>query len=163
MRYWPLIVASALALLAPGLALAGDLMVIQPEIRASIGKSPNTAAYLTLENHGAAPDRLLSARCACAGMVMIHQTKMANGMAMMGDAAAVVVPAHGAVAFKPEGLHLMVMGLKAPLVDGADQPLTLVFERAGAMKIAFKVKSHIGAADSAPAPSSMDAMPGMGR
>jgi copper(I)-binding protein len=152
------LITSALA--APGLARAADVSVRAAVLRASIGKSPNTAGYMTLINDGAAPDRLVSARCACAGMVMIHKTEMAHGMAMMADAPAVVVPAHGQVRFQPGGLHLMVMDLKKPLIEGDSQDVVLVFEHAGPVTARFAVRSHVEA-DSATGP--MGPMPGMGR
>jgi copper(I)-binding protein len=150
----------ALAVLAgPALAHASDVQIRHPAIRASIGRSPNTAAYLTIVNSGDRPERLLSVRCGCASMVMVHKTEMAGGMAKMNDAQ-VTVPAHGEVAFRPDGLHLMVMGLTRPLVAGGEQPLTLIFEHAGAVTVRFKVEDQIDAAP-APAQGSMPGMTGM--
>lgn len=153
-----IVIAIAL-LFTPALAHAGDIRVEAPVMRASIGRSPATAAYMTLVNTGATADRLVSARCDCAGMVMVHKTEIANGMAMMGEAA-VVVPAHGSSAFHPGGLHLMLMRLNKPLLDGAEQPVVLVFEHAGELKIAFKIKTQIpGGSGEATVP--MGSMPGM--
>jgi copper(I)-binding protein len=45
-----------------------------------------------------------------------------------------VAPGEPAV-LKPGGLHVMLMGLKAPLVKGQSFPLTLVFEKAGKIEI----------------------------
>lgn len=158
MRFSTLL-AAALAFLPATLAHAGAIRVEAPVMRASIGRSPATAAYMTLTNTGATPDRLLSARCDCAGVVMLHRTEVANGMATMGDAA-VVVPAHGSVAFHPGGLHLMLMRLNKPLLDGAEQPVVLVFEHAGEVKVAFKVKTQI-VGGSGEATSAMGPMPGV--
>lgn len=150
----------ALAVLAaPALAHAGDVQVTRPVIRASIGRSPNTAAYLTIVNSGDRPERLLSVRCGCASMVMVHKTEMANGMAKMDDAS-VTVPPHGEAVFRPDGLHLMVMGLTKPLIAGGEQPLTLTFEHAGAVTVRFKVEDQIDAI-AAPAQGSMGGMTGM--
>ena len=41
------------------------------------------------------------------------------------------IPAHGSVTLAPGGLHLMFIGLKAPLVAGEKLPVTLTFEKAG--------------------------------
>jgi copper(I)-binding protein len=159
MRPSILFVALLMSALTPALAHAGDIRVEAPVMRATIGRSPATAAYMTLVNEGATPDRLVSARCDCAGMVMVHRTEVTNGMAMMGDAV-VIVPAHGSVAFRPGDLHLMLMRLSKPLLNGAEQPVVLVFEHAGEVKAAFKVKTQIvGGAGEAAMP--MGGMPGM--
>lgn len=147
MRPWTTVglVGALLAVGAP--ALAGDITVSGARLRPSMGDSHNTAGYLTVTNTGGAPDRLLSASCACAGRVEAHRSMSGGGMATMAPAGPVAVPAHGGVAFRPGGLHLMVMGLKAPLKEGAAQEMTLRFERAGAVKARFAVTSRI-----APAP-----------
>jgi copper(I)-binding protein len=124
---------------------AGDLTLKGVVVRASLGANPNTAAYLTIVNAGPTPDRLLSVSCACAASVSAHLSQMHGGMMSMAPAGPVVVPAHGAVSFAPGGLHLMVMGLKAPLQDGAMQEMTLRFQRAGVVKAGFHVQAKIEA------------------
>jgi copper(I)-binding protein len=49
------------------------------------------------------------------------------------------IPAGGKVVLAPGGLHLMVMGLKAPIKAGEQVQMVLTFERAGAVKTAFTV------------------------
>lgn len=47
-------------------------------------------------------------------------------------------PGQSAV-LKPGGLHIMLMGLKTPLEEGAAFPLTLTFEKAGPLDIRVQV------------------------
>jgi hypothetical protein len=122
---------------------AGELTLSGLQVRASLGNSPNSAAYLTITNAGDRPDTLLSVTCACAQMVMIHRSEAKGGLSTMTDAGAVVVPPKGKAVFAPDGLHLMLMGLKAPLKDGAKQAFTLRFEHAGEVKAEFQVKASI--------------------
>jgi copper(I)-binding protein len=143
-------IALAAALLFPALAHAGDIAVTGAQLRASIGHSPNSAAYMTLTNAGGRADRLLSASCACAARVEIHATEVMQGMVMMESAASVNIPAHGVVSFKPGGLHLMLTGLKQPLADGGEQKLTLVFQHAGPVTAPFRIKARIDAGAAAP-------------
>jgi periplasmic copper chaperone A len=42
--------------------------------------------------------------------------------------------------FEPNGMHLMLMGLKKPLVEGQTFELNLVFEVAGARKVKVVVR-----------------------
>ena len=123
---------------------AGDLTVSGAQIRAVAPGVANTAGYLTIANGGARADRLVSASCTCARSVEIHISHVMNGMAMMMPLAPVEIPAHGSAVFKPGDLHLMVMGLKAPLKDGSAQQMTLKFEHAGALSVPFEVKAKIG-------------------
>lgn len=126
---------------------AGDLTLSDLAVRASLGTNPNTAAYLTIRNAGAKPDRLLSASCACAAKVETHATMTHDGMAMMHPTGPLVVPASGALTLAPGGTHLMFTGLKTRLIDGRMQDVTLRFERAGLVKAGFHVKAVIGGAD----------------
>lgn len=157
----------AMLILAAGLAVStaaaaagpGDIAVSGAEVRASLGGSANTAAYLTITNNGAEPDRLVSVACDCAAEAQVHATGMKGRMMTMAPAGPVAVPAHGHVSFAPGGLHIMLTGLKAPLVDGASQEMVLRFEHAGPIRARFQVHARI-ATPMAPMPG-MDGMPGM--
>ena len=74
----------------------------------------------------------------------------------LADLAHQIVPAHGRVAFSPDGMHVMLMGLRGRLVDGARQPMTLRFEHAGPVTASFQVRARITG-------GGMGAMPGMTR
>jgi hypothetical protein len=124
-------------------AKKGDMVVNHPILRASLGKSPNTAGYLTLQNKGKTADRLVSASCACAAKVEVHGMKSEAGRMVMRPAGPVAIPAGGQVAFRPGGLHLMVTGLKAPLEAGTLVPMTLTFEKAGAVQAPFFATARV--------------------
>ena len=141
---------AAALLLAPAAASAhevkaGAIAVVHPIMRASIGAVPNTAAYFTLRNTGAQPDKLLSASCACARKVEAHVMGMANGTMTMRAAPGMVIPAKGEVAFKPSGAHLMVFGLTKPAEAGTTVPMTLIFERAGKVVVPVFVTANVDA------------------
>jgi periplasmic copper chaperone A len=127
----------------PHQARRGDITVSSRVVRTSFGGSPNSAAYMVIANSGAAPDQLLSARCACAAAVGIHQSENAGGMSTMKPAGPVTIPPHGQVVFRPGGLHLMLTHLKEPLVEGGEQTITLVFRRAGAVPASFHIRAQI--------------------
>ena len=111
----------------------------------------NGVGYVTLTNHGKA-DRLLSASSPVAGRVEIHESMVMGGKAMMHPRPrGVDLPAGKTVALKPEGLHMMLIGLKKPLKVGETVPVNLRFEKSGSVEVAFKVQATAPAA----------AMPGM--
>jgi copper(I)-binding protein len=94
-------------------------------------------------NNGDRPVRLVSASCGCAASVMIHQTETSNGVTVMDSAPRVIIPAHGMIRFQPDGLHFMIMGLKKPLIGGAQQDMILMFDHAGPLTVRFSVQARI--------------------
>ena len=65
--------------------------------------------------------------------------QMDGDVMRMREVGTIDVPAGGTVELQPGGLHLMLMGLKKPLVAGQAFPLTLRFEKAGAVEVQMKV------------------------
>ena len=162
MRRQALILAGLLALAGPALAGPSKITVNGGEIRASLGGSPNSAAYMTIANDGSQPDRLLGVTCDCAARAIPHQSEMKTGGVMSMQATGpLVVRGHSRMIFQPGGLHIMLTGLKRPLVSGRHQDMALRFEHAGVVRARFEIKDRIDT-PSAPTAGGMDAMPGMG-
>jgi periplasmic copper chaperone A len=87
------------------------------------------AAYLRINNAGAGARTLTGASSEAAERVEIHAHDMsADGMMRMRHVKSVEVPSHGAVEFKPHGLHLMFINVKTAFEEGARIPLTLRFD-----------------------------------
>ena len=127
---------------AAGPAFTG-ITIEQPYARATLAGQSNGAAYFTLNNHGA-DDRLLTVKAAVATQVELHHMSMDNGVMRMRQLEAIDVPAGTSVKLKPGSLHLMLVGLKAPLKTGAAFPMTLTFEKAGEMTIQVAVQGAGG-------------------
>ena len=121
--------------------------------RATPASAANGAVYLTITNHGTADDRLTGASTAVASKAQMHVTLNENGVMKMRPLADVPIKAGGSAQFKPDGMHIMLLGLKHPLKAGDTFPLTLTFDKAGAVEIMVKVQKP-GAA----APGSMPGM-----
>ena len=120
----------------------GDLSIAGPWSFELPPVSPNGAAYLRIENRGQASDRLVSAHSPIAGRAEMHTHEMAGGMMKMRRVHSVEIPAQGEVAFEPGGLHVMLLGLKKPLVAGERFPLVLEFEKAGAVEVSVEITSR---------------------
>ncbi len=58
----------------------------------------------------------------------------------MQQVQAVAIPAGGEVRFEPMGYHVMLFGLKQQAKDGERFPLTLTFEKAGAIELEVAVQ-----------------------
>lgn len=141
-------VAALCAALAAGIAgsatahgyKAGPIEVEHPWARATAGSVPNGAAYLVLTDHGSAPDRLVSASSPAAERAELHMHMMDNGVMKMRPVDAIEVTPGSSTTLAPGGLHIMLFGLREPLVKGKAFPLTLVFEKAGAVTVEVDVQ-----------------------
>lgn len=138
--------AAALALSASLAAAhdfkAGPLKIGHPWSRATPAGAKVGGGYLTIENTGTAPDRLVSVAAPFAARSEIHEMATKDGiMTMRPLENGVEVPAGGKVEFKPGGYHIMFMELKQPLKQGETVKGTLTFEKAGSVDVEFKVDS----------------------
>ena len=119
----------------------GSLTLHGPWARASIGQAKAGAAYLTIVNTGNAVDRLVSAETPAAKMAQLHTHLMDGGVMKMRRVEAVEIAPGEPVVFRPGGLHIMMMGLKAPLREGESFALTLTFEKAGRVEVTVGIEA----------------------
>lgn len=126
------------------LALASAQVVREGWVRFSPG--PNAAAYLTLENHGDLPLRLVGARTPVAERVELHETFMreVEGKKVMGmrPVPFLEVPPKGRVELKPGGYHFMLLGLKRPLKAGEEVEVYLLFAGGRVLKVVLPVEAR---------------------
>jgi copper(I)-binding protein len=119
----------------------GDLSIEHPWAPPSLAGQNQGAVYFTIRNDGDAPDRLIAVRTDAAATAELHGHVMTGDIARMTPVEAVDVPARGEAAFAPGGLHVMLLGLDAPLALEDSFALTLVFERGGEVEIEAHVES----------------------
>ncbi|MBR0872484.1 copper chaperone PCu(A)C [Bradyrhizobium tropiciagri] len=121
---------------------AGDLVISQAWTRATPNGAKIGGGYLTIENKGTAPDRLVGGSGDIAGRVEIHEMAMDNGVMKMRplDKGLAIEPGK-TVKLAPGGLHLMMFDLKNPLKQGDKVPVTLQFEKAGKVTVSLDVQS----------------------
>jgi copper(I)-binding protein len=120
---------------------AGDLVITQAWSRATPGGAKIGGGYLTIENKGAAPDRLIGGSADIAGKVEVHEMAMNNGVMTMRplDKGLTIEPGK-IVKLAPGGYHLMMMDLKGPLKQGDKLPVMLEFEKAGKVTVSLDVQ-----------------------
>ena len=119
-----------LMMLSP--AVASDLMFGALQFRATVGSMPSSAAYLSITNHGAMADRLLAVESGLARKTELHTMEVTNGVMKMRQIdGGIAIPAGKTIQLAPGGLHVMLIGLKAPLNADENYQVTLVFEKAG--------------------------------
>ena len=130
---------AAIALLTPVAAFAETLKIDSAWARASLTPRSAVAAYVSIHNTGADADRLVAVRTEVSKRSMVHNQVTRDGISRMRPIDGVAVPGGGKFVMKPGGHHIMLMGLETPLKKGDSFPLTLVFERAGAMTVRVEV------------------------
>ena len=120
---------------------AGDLVITQAWSRATPGGAKIGGGYLTIENKGSAPDRLIGGSADIAGKVEVHEMAMNNGVMTMRplDKGLTIEPGK-TVKLAPGGYHLMLLDLKSPLKQGDKLPVTLEFEKAGKVTLSLDVQ-----------------------
>ena len=120
---------------------AGDLVITQAWTRATPGGAKTGGGFLTIENKGSAPDKLISASADAAGKVEVHEMATTDGvMKMRPVEGGLSIDPGKTVKLAPGGFHLMMMELKAPLKQGDKLPVTLQFEKAGKVAVTLDVQ-----------------------
>ncbi|GDY11499.1 hypothetical protein LBMAG53_03760 [Planctomycetota bacterium] len=102
--------------------------------RATTASAKAAGVYLTIRNDGPA-DALAGASCDRADLCQLHEIREQDGVARMVAVERILVPAGGAAVLKPGGQHVMLLGLRGPLVAGEHLALTLVFTKAGPRQV----------------------------
>ena len=127
---------------------AGDLVISQAWSRAAPRGAELASSYVTIENTGAAPDRLIGGATDIAEKLQIQQSSMVGGGLTLNPVAGGVTISPGdKVVLAPHGIHLTLSNLKAKMKKGTAVPMTLEFEKAGKITVSFDV---LGAASTGP-------------
>jgi copper(I)-binding protein len=95
--------------------------------------------YLTIVDSGA-PDRLTAVASPVSATASLHESFDDHGVAKMRSVATLPVEAGKPVTLAPGGYHIMLTGLKEPLNQGDEFPVTLIFEKAGQVTATVTVR-----------------------
>lgn len=98
--------------------LYAEVKVTDATVRLLPPGVPNTAAYFSIENSSDTSQVLIGASADFATKAEIHNHILVNDMMRMEQQSEVVIEPGQSVQFAPGGLHIMLFGLKQPLLDG---------------------------------------------
>ena len=114
----------------------GEIEIGSPWARASSADAGTGGGYFTFTNKAATPGRLVAATSPVAERVEIHAIKVVgSGLRMRQREGGLAIPPSTTLTLKPRGYHLLLIGLKTPLEEGARVAVTLTFEHAGSLDI----------------------------
>ena len=136
-----------LTLLAAGLiastaAFAGDadqVSVQDPYVRLAPPNAPATGAFMVIRNAGDKDVKVVKADNPVSRVTELHTHLNEGGVMKMRPVPAIDVKAKGEAVLKPGGLHVMLIDLKAPMMEGDTVPLTLTFDDGSTKKVDAKV------------------------
>ncbi len=120
---------------------ADNLTIENAWSRATIGAGRPGVFYVEITNTGSSDDALLGIATPAAGMPMLHETVVNDGIASMPHAMSIPVPAGQSVQLAPGGYHGMLMGLTEALKEDDSFPVTLTFQNVGEITITVDVLS----------------------
>lgn len=145
-------IATAAMLVAPPVYAhslsKGDILVAHPWTRATPAGAPVGVGYLKITNKGKDADVLKGGTFDGATSVEIHEMKVeGDKMTMRPLRDGVEIKPGETVELKPQGMHLMLLGLTKPTVVGPKVKGSLTFKSAGSIDVEFQVEP-IGAMQS---------------
>ena len=136
------VLAPLFAAVVASAAAAGPIAVGNAWSRPEAAGLPTAVAYMTLNNAGGSPDRLVGGSTPKAARVSLHRSQMSGGMMSMQPLPDGLALAPGAtVALAPGGYHLMLTGLRGGLRAGETYPLTLRFAHARPLTVQVQVRA----------------------
>lgn len=98
------------------------------------------AGYATIVNDSDAPVRLTGASSPDYGMVMLHQSRLAQGDSTMVHVDRLEIPAHGRAVLSPGGYHLMLSDPTHAIKPGDTARLSLQFAGDDSLQVDFSVR-----------------------
>ena len=135
---------SALLVTLAAPAWAASVSVTGAFARATLPGAATGVVYMTLLSDGG--DTLTGVSTPVAVSAMMHKTTMAGMVMSMDMLSEIELPAGQKLVLQPDQLHIMLQGLKQPLVKGTTIPLHLTFAKAPAQDITVPVASFAATA-----------------
>ena len=126
-------------LVSAQLLSAADIVLTQGWSRATSASMPNGAVFVTIVNNGSADDHLVSVSTDAAERVELHSVVTDGTTKRMVPVESISVAAMSAIKLQPGSFHIMLFGLRQPLVESKSIALTLNFSHAGALPLAVTI------------------------
>ena len=118
-----------------------SLKIDHPFARATPPGAKTGGVFVSVENTGTEPDRLLGVSSPVAGVAELHQMSVDAGVMRMRGVATLEVRPGETLQLKPGGYHVMLSELRQPLKVGDRFPMTLTFQNAGAVEVLVWVEA----------------------
>ncbi len=135
-----LVSTALLALSAPVLADSQEVLIDGVWARATVGANRPAAVYIEFRNTGANDLKLTGIQTDIAERAEVHMTETdENGVSTMKPAGEISLPSGENVEFQPGGLHIMLMNLSKPLIEGDSFKIRFDFDDGGSLPATVRV------------------------
>jgi len=126
---------------APVAAQAATVTATDAWVREAPAGRAVTGMFLLLKNSGTTERSVLRGKADVGDTLELHEMKRENGMMRMSPVQSIAVPAGGETALRPGGYHLMLFGLKKPLVAGDTVRATLTLDDGSLVRVVAPVRA----------------------
>lgn len=118
-----------------------SLEIKHPWSRATVSSASNGAVFMKIVNSGKDADALLGASSpGLAEKIELQMHADEAGVTRAHLVPRIDIPAHGNVTLKPGSFHIVLIGLKKPLVKDGLLPLNLHFQKSGEIRVEVKIE-----------------------
>lgn len=122
---------------------ASEIKITDAYVRLLPPTAKNTAAFMTIKNKSNKDVELLSVESNVAMAVELHTHVEEKGMMRMREVDSILIKKGSSTQLKPGSFHVMIMGLKKPLVDGKKIKFKFNFSDKSIKEMVLTVKSMI--------------------
>jgi copper(I)-binding protein len=120
----------------------GDVIIHDAWVRTPLDVDKSSAVYMALEVGGDQADRLLAAETSVAEKAELRTYWLEGCFTNTPLVEAIEVSPGKQTALNSGGLHIQLVGVRRPLVEGKTIPLTLTFEKAGSVEIEVLIQEQ---------------------
>lgn len=135
----------SLALCASGILTnvhaQSPIQVQEPWVRATVAQQKVSGAFMQLQSHE--DTRLVAVQSPAAERVEMHEMKLENDVMRMRAVQGIDLTAGKPLELQPGGYHLMLMGLRQPLITGTNVTFTLEFENRQGQRYQIPVQAPV--------------------
>ncbi|HEY7885390.1 MAG TPA: copper chaperone PCu(A)C [Cellvibrionaceae bacterium] len=110
-------------------------------VRVPIAGQKNSAAFMTLHNHGTDKQSLVAVETSLAETAELHSHTMTEGMMRMRREASIDIAPGSRVHLEPGSLHIMLFNLQHTIRTGDTAAFTLIFADGRRLPVTVPVKS----------------------
>ena len=137
MKFLLLIICSILFSLN---SFAAEIKIENQYARATPPHTVNSAAFFSIDNNTDKNIELVAAKSDVAERTELHTHINEDGLMKMRQVEKVMIKAHERTTLQPGGYHVMLLGLKAPLIEGQTIDLILYFDNGDEIKMSVPVQ-----------------------
>ena len=138
------LLAMMFAIPVSAIPAADEILVANPYARAVPPMMENSAMFLTLKNTGASDRALVSASSRAAEVVELHTHVKDGDVMRMRQIDKIEIKTGQSAVLEPGGLHVMLIGLKRPLMPGSTVQVDLHFDDGSSKAVVAPIKSIAG-------------------